>query len=278
METTEVTEPRSRLTHRRNDRAPNPIKRTGNRGIASSSSAGSSSTALPPFLWREHAVPGTKVKYLRTAKEVNIALKSAEGPFGFDIEWRPSFVKGMPEAPIALLQLARPDQIFLIQLTAMKNFPSRLREVLEDYTVVKAGVGIAGDAKKLWRDHGVSLLGAVELSKLAQVSDPSRWTTTKPGELIGLARLVEVYRSHYLTKNKRVKLSNWEQPLDSKQIQYAASDALAGAIIYQHLLELDPGALPRDYTFNYIGGKSEPYVRPQAVSLQSGVAIVSPNP
>ncbi|CAE6516604.1 unnamed protein product [Rhizoctonia solani] len=271
MESTEVTKSRPWPAHRRNDRAPNPLKRTGNRGLASSSSAGSSSTALPPFLWREHAVPGTEVKYLRTTKEVNAALESVEGPFGFDIEWKPSFVKGMPEAPIALLQLARPDQIFLIQLTAMKRFPSRLRDILENYEIVKAGVGIAGDAKKLWKDYGVSLLGAVELSKLARVSDPSRWNTAKPGELIGLARLVEAYCSHQLIKNKKVKLSNWEQLLDSKQIQYAASDALAGAIIYQHLLELDPGALPRDYTSNYIGGRCEPYVRPQAMSLQSGI-------
>ncbi|CAE6462372.1 unnamed protein product [Rhizoctonia solani] len=276
MESTEVTKSRPWPAHRRNDRAPNPLKRTGNRGLASSSSAGSSSTALPPFLWREHAVPGTEVKYLRTTKEVNAALESVEGPFGFDIEWKPSFVKGMPEAPIALLQLARPDQIFLIQLTAMKRFPSRLRDILENYEIVKAGVGIAGDAKKLWKDHGVSLLGAVELSKLARVSDPSRWNTAKPGELIGLARLVEAYCSHQLIKNKKVKLSNWEQLLDSKQIQYAASDALAGAIIYQHLLELDPGALPRDYTSNYIGGRCEPYVRPQAMSLQSGVVISYP--
>ncbi|KAG8687888.1 hypothetical protein FRC11_006428 [Ceratobasidium sp. 423] len=67
----------------------------------------------------------------------------------------------------------------------MKNFPSKLRDVLEDYEIVKAGVGIAGDAKKLWRDYGVSLLGAVELSKLARVSDSPRWAATKSGEFIG---------------------------------------------------------------------------------------------
>ncbi|CAE6525389.1 unnamed protein product [Rhizoctonia solani] len=274
----ETTEHRLRPKYRRNNRNANPMKRTGAREFTNSSSAGSSSTTLPPFLWREHATPGTEVKYLRTTNEVDVALKSAKGPFGFDIEWKPSFVKGRPEAPIALLQLARPDQIFLIQLTAMKSFPSKLRDVLEDYEVVKAGVGIAGDAKKLWRDYGVSLLGAVELSKLARVSDPPRWAASKRGELIGLARLVETYRSHRMMKSTKVQLSNWELPLGPKQIEYAASDALAGAIVYQHLLGLDPGALPRDYTSNYIAGRGEPYVRPQAVSLQSGVAIVSPNP
>ncbi|KAL5635938.1 hypothetical protein ACGC1H_004664 [Rhizoctonia solani] len=274
----ETTEPRSRPTHRRNDRAPNPTKRPRARGFAKSSSASSSSPEFPPFLWQEHAVPGTEVKYLRTEKEVNVALRSAKGPFGFDIEWKPCFVSGMPESPIALLQLARPDQILLIQLTAMKDFPSRLRTVLENCTIVKAGVGIAGDAKKLWRDYGVSLLGAVELSKMARVADPPRWATSKPNELIGLARLVQIYHSYQMRKSMKVKLSNWELPLNPNQIEYAASDALAGATLYQHLLSLDPDALPRDYTTNYIGGRGENYVQPKAVSLQTGVAIVSPNP
>ncbi|CAE6432427.1 unnamed protein product [Rhizoctonia solani] len=274
----ETTKPRSRAPYEKVDRTANPMKRPSFRGIANSSSAESSSPALPLFLWRDHAIPGTKVKYLRTEKEVNVALESVKGPLGFDVEWRPSFVRGMPEAPIALLQLARPDQIFLIQLTAMRKFPQVLRDILEDYEIIKAGVGIEGDAKKLWRDYGVSLLGAVELSKLARVSDPSRWADTSPSQLIGLARLVAIYWSHRMIKAYKVKLSNWEQILDPKQIEYAASDALAGVIIYQHLLGLDPGALPRDYTSNYIGGKGEPYVRPQAVSLQTEVAIISPNP
>ncbi|EUC67257.1 3'-5' exonuclease [Rhizoctonia solani AG-3 Rhs1AP] len=274
----ETNEHRSRPTHRRNDRASDPNKRPRARGFVNSSSASTSSPALPPFLWQEHAVPGTEIKYLRTAKEVNVALQSAKGPFGFDIEWKPCFVRGMPESPIALLQLARPDQIFLIQLTAMESFPPRLRHVLENYEIIKAGVGIAGDAKKLWRDYGVSLLGAVELSKLARVTDSPRWAATKPNELIGLARLVQIYHSYQMRKSMKVKLSNWELALNPNQIEYAASDALAGATLYQHLLNLDPGALPRDYTTNYIGGRGEAYVRPQAVSLQTGVAIVSPNP
>jgi hypothetical protein len=42
-------------------------------------------------------------------------------PFGFDVEWKPNFVKGQPQSPIALLQLAKEDQILLIQLSAMNG-------------------------------------------------------------------------------------------------------------------------------------------------------------
>lgn len=66
----------------------------------------------------------------------------------------------------------------------MPVFPSKLRDILEDRRIVKAGVGIAGDAKKLWLDYGVSLLGAVELSRLARVTDPPQWAMTKATDLI----------------------------------------------------------------------------------------------
>jgi hypothetical protein len=49
---------------------------------------------------------------------------------------------------------------------------------------VKAGVGIAGDAKKLWKDYGISLLGAVELSHFARSVDAPRWATGKAHEMI----------------------------------------------------------------------------------------------
>lgn len=63
-------------------------------------------------------------------------------------------------------------------------FPAQLQQVLEDPKVVKAGVGIAGDAKKLWCDYGVSLLGAVELSHFARRADIPRWESGQSHELI----------------------------------------------------------------------------------------------
>ncbi|GAB1517421.1 hypothetical protein RhiTH_000469 [Rhizoctonia solani] len=267
---------RPRLEHRQYRDTDNPtppeFPETGE--SVDSSSTVSTSQTLPPFLWKEHAVPGTEVKYLRTTGEVDEALQSVKGPFGFDIEWRPSFARGMREAPIALLQLARPDQIFLIQLSGMRKFPKILQNILEDYKIIKAGVGISGDAKKLWRDCGVSLLGAVELSKLARVSDPSRWGDAKSSELIGLARLVEAYRSRRMLKSLKFLRFTITLILHLD----AASDALAGALVYQHLLDLNPSVLPHDYTFNFLAGRPELYVRPCTIGLQTEVAIVSPEP
>ncbi|KAG8746730.1 hypothetical protein FRC10_004034 [Ceratobasidium sp. 414] len=131
----------------------------------------------PVFNWKDGVVPGTEPNYLRRAIDVDKALKQVTGPFGFDLECKPTFIKGRAESPVAMLQLAKEDQIYLIQLSAMHDFPERLREILEDRNIVKAGVGIAGDAKKLWRDCGVSLLGAVELGHFAHSADGLRWGT-----------------------------------------------------------------------------------------------------
>ncbi|KAG9127976.1 hypothetical protein FRC07_006570 [Ceratobasidium sp. 392] len=233
----------------------------------------------PIFDWKAAALPGTQLTYLRRSSDVNDALEQARGPFGFDVESKPTFVKGQAESPVAVLQLAKEDQIYLIQLSAMRDFPERLREVLEDPEIVKAGVGIAGDAKKLWRDYGVSLLGAVELSHLARSADTSRWGTGKSHELISLTRLMEAYQSRRLSKGK-VRMSNWELPLTVQQLNYAASDALAGYMIYQHLQSLDPQTLPETYTSDFVAGKKQqPQAkgRPQTSSvdyIQSGVIIL----
>ncbi|KAB5592621.1 Chalcone domain-containing protein [Ceratobasidium theobromae] len=251
-----------RPASRRNEHEADPMRTgPGHEPYRSSPVAGPSTETYPSFVWQDYVLPGTELKYIRYERDVDKALKSVKGPFGFDVEWKPRFTRGQAESPIALIQLAQLDRILLIQLTAMDVFPSKLRDILEDRRIVKAGVGIAGDAKKLWLDYGVSLLGAVELSRLARVTDPPQWAMTKATDLISLARLVKTYKLQQLSKSQKVRLSNWEMKLNPKQMDYAASDALAGFVIYQHLVGLGSGALPQDYTFNFIAGKSNPYVQ-----------------
>ncbi|ELU44507.1 Chalcone domain-containing protein [Rhizoctonia solani AG-1 IA] len=267
---------RPRLEHRQYRDTDNPtppeFPETGE--SVDSSSTVSTSQTLPPFLWKEHAVPGTEVKYLRTTGEVDEALQSVKGDARSTYciiaarEARPNISNPTQWNEKYVLQ----SLINVLTILFDSEFPKILQNILEDYKIIKAGVGISGDAKKLWRDCGVSLLGAVELSKLARVSDPSRWGDAKSSELIGLARLVEAYRSRRMLKSLKVRLSNWEQILDESQIQYAASDALAGALVYQHLLDLNPSVLPHDYTFNFLAGRPELYVRPCTIGLQTEVS------
>lgn len=70
------------------------------------------------------------------------------------------------------------------------------------------------DAKKVYRDCGVSIRGCVDLSLLARSVD-SRWKG-RYSNPIGLANLVATYEFLALGKGK-ITRSNWEAQLSSNQ-------------------------------------------------------------
>ncbi|KAH9845980.1 hypothetical protein C2E23DRAFT_891315 [Lenzites betulinus] len=75
----------------------------------------------------------------------------------------------------------------------MNTFPERLRELLADETVVKAGVGIQEDCKKLYSDYGVDTRNCVDLSLLARTVDNARWkgNTQPPSDWRVFAKLTK---------------------------------------------------------------------------------------
>ena len=112
----------------------------------------------PTYSWRAKNT-NAQLFYVTDHRQVDLALvKLPTGPLGFDLEWRPNFIKGQLENPVALVQLSNEDTILLIQISAMQGtlrnfaqhfclnaipeFPSKLRDLLENPAIVKAGVGI----------------------------------------------------------------------------------------------------------------------------------------
>lgn len=63
---------------------------------------------------------------------------------GFDIEWRPTFVKGRPENRVACIQLADQTSVVVMQVFAMNGLPQVLVKILQDSSIMKVGVGIFG--------------------------------------------------------------------------------------------------------------------------------------
>ncbi|KAF8971509.1 ribonuclease H-like domain-containing protein [Flammula alnicola] len=245
--------------------------------VTSGESSGSSSTSSlslgqapiidksPPrpaptsaYSWKDYN-PKAKVLYIRDHKEANLELsKLPRGPqaLGFDLEWKPTFVKGGGENPVALVQLANNDTIFLLQVSAMKEFPSSLVQVLADPLIVKTGVAIQNDAKKLHIDFHVHMYNCVDLSLLARTVDNARWQG-KYNSSLGLARLIESYEYRLLGKGK-ITRSNWEAYLSPQQIEYASNDAHAGHTLYRKL-EAMVSALQTPervwFSFNLVSGQ-----------------------
>ena len=87
---------------------------------------------------------------------------------GMDCEWVNK--KGQTNTPVALLQIATPlSDCFLIRLCKMDgHLPQSVREILEDKNILKFGVGIKDDAKRLSGMFGIDVLGCVDLRHVIQ--------------------------------------------------------------------------------------------------------------
>lgn len=119
------------------------------------------------YSWRQQH-PKAQLFYIRDHKAANKALERLDGnAYGFDLEWKPNFVRGQRENRVSLVQIANHAVILLLQVSAMQGeancshncyssylnlkpihrppeFPSRLYEFLLNPKIVKAGVGIQG--------------------------------------------------------------------------------------------------------------------------------------
>jgi ribonuclease D len=162
--------------------------------------------------------------------EKNLGKVAAEirkqGVVGFDTETRPSFKKGQSYR-VALLQLAVPGKVFLIR-THHTGLPEEITGVLEDASVIKAGVAIRDDIKALQTLRKFTPTSFVDLATMAREVGLQVESVKK------LAALLLGFRI-----SKSAQTSNWEAlTLTEKQIEYAATDAWVCLELYEKLTQL----------------------------------------
>ncbi|KAG7099505.1 hypothetical protein E1B28_001351 [Marasmius oreades] len=212
------------------------------------------------------------LRYISSPLQADLALQKLFAPLpvhiGLDIEWKPNHVKNTPENPVALLQIATSDDVYLFHLSRLRFFPPKLRLLLINPFITKSGVGIQYDVTKLWTDCGISVSSCVDLSLLARSIDSTLFayrlgdyshiplypqsspTVDNPYDPyehrlfrgpfknpIGLARFARMFQGTELDKGRTAR-SNWESPLSSQQIKYAAADATTSYSTYFSLLNL----------------------------------------
>ena len=90
----------------------------------------SSSSASAPVLTYSYTVrqPERSLRYIKTyeeaQKQARLSASALQGPFlGFDVEWRPIFVKNAPPSPVALIQLASKHEVLLFQISRVRKLP-----------------------------------------------------------------------------------------------------------------------------------------------------------
>ncbi|KXJ13471.1 exonuclease 3'-5' domain-containing protein 2 [Exaiptasia diaphana] len=197
---------------------------------------------------RDEVVKLAKVFVLSNPSECEQALRAYKEkyqsyPFsmnflGLDCEWVND--KGIVTHPVALLQIATPlNDCFLIRLCKFEGIlPRILKEILEDRNILKFGVGIQDDAKKLNGMYGINVSGFVDLRHvvLRCQSHKDNIVENKQGDgstKMGLAAISKRYLGVEMEKSWRVRCSNWEaEHLSEKQIEYAAHDAIVAIHLF----------------------------------------------
>ena len=189
---------------------------------------------------------------------------------GFDLEWKPKVVyrsddthpdtyESDPpsENPVSLMQITINDNgkklTYLIRMLEVFNREicktlqyqdCALFQLLRDPDVLKFGVGITGDAKKLAYDYFVTMRGAVELGDVSQTllaSSASEFLLDNwphLGTSMSLQSLVGEVCGVHLPKRKEVQCSDWEAfTLSHQQVLYAASDSYHALLALEKILE-----------------------------------------
>lgn len=133
---------------------------------------------------------GGRILYSRTFAEVEKAAaellkfvetnkrETGQAILGLDIEWRPTFRKGVPPGKAAVMQICGDPSHCYVMHIIHSGIPQNLRSLLEDPTSIKVGVGIGNDSVKVFKDHNVSIKDLADLSNLAnrKLGDPKNWS------------------------------------------------------------------------------------------------------
>ncbi|XP_057766224.1 3'-5' exonuclease isoform X2 [Salvia miltiorrhiza] len=185
---------------------------------------------------------GGHIIYSRTMKEVErsaqelldfVEAKKRNGGqcfLGLDIEWRPSFKRGVAPGKAAVMQICGDNSCCHVLHLFHSGIPKNLQSLLEDDTSFKVGMGIAMDAKKVLKDYDVSISTLRDLSDIANQKlggDRKKWS---------LLSLTEMLICKQLPKPNIIRLGNWEaNVLSDEQLKYAAVDAYVSWYLYQVL-------------------------------------------
>ncbi|KAL1548111.1 Werner Syndrome-like exonuclease isoform X1 [Salvia divinorum] len=185
---------------------------------------------------------GGRIVYSRTTKEVEkaaqelldfVEAKKKDGGqcyLGLDLEWRPSFRRGVSPGKVAVMQICGDNSCCHVLHLIHSGIPKNLQSLLEDDTSLKVGAGIANDAKKLWKDYNVSINTFQDLSDRANQKlggEHKKW---------GLSSLTEMLLCKKLPKPNILRLGNWEvNVLSNEQLKYAAADAYVSFYLNQVL-------------------------------------------
>ncbi|KAI0089578.1 ribonuclease H-like domain-containing protein [Irpex rosettiformis] len=191
----------------------------------------------PLYSYKDYT-PKPIIVYTRHEDEANDIVETLKGPLGFDMEWRVLRVRGAAreERRVSVIQICDRNVILVIQVSAMKKFPQKVKRIIENPSIPKIGANIRNDGQKLLRDYDVVAANLVELGALAREADPE---FVSKRSIVSLSRIIEDYCDGKVLDKGPVRMSNWEAiPLSPGQLHYAANDAHSALMAYRRLMQI----------------------------------------
>lgn len=142
---------------------------------------------------------------------------------GFDTETKPAFKKGVKHQ-MALIQISNSHDAWLIRTNKI-GFPKELLEFLEDENILKVGVGLNDDMRRMREVSKFKPAGFLDLQKYVEAFNI---------ESKSLKKIVAIVMGYKISKSQQ--MSNWESTdLSEMQQRYAATDAWVCLEVYNKL-------------------------------------------
>merc|ERR1719354_966582 len=184
-----------------------------------------------PKIASHRVIRGYEVIYVdddKTCLRVLDELNMISSGFVFlDTEWKPMSAK--QHNKIALIQICAGKKCYLIHIHKFHSIPHQLFHFLASPTVIKIGLAISYDAKKFHDDYRQPMGPVLDLRDFTWFQDRDK----KSLNFLVQNLLKEPNRT------KKCTLSNWENDLDSLQIEYAALDVIFMSEIFEKLFGND---------------------------------------
>ncbi|KAJ7648261.1 ribonuclease H-like domain-containing protein [Mycena polygramma] len=223
-----------------------------------------------------------RVHYLSSASAVNDALRMIrDGVIGFDAEYMArtlSDVENMTEeifsnipgskrsanivwqvwqsrqrrgrqiawdhVGLCMVQIARDDDVWLLNMNRIRAFPTELERVLASDSIVKVGVGIAADLSVVWNDLACNMSNVLDCGLMAKLLLHEDYKETpfttmslqhSVSAVLGFAISKDLQKSNW-KGNKNGDFSEEQKKNVSAQNKNAAIDAHASLQLYHALV------------------------------------------
>ncbi|KAJ7773146.1 hypothetical protein B0H16DRAFT_1714050 [Mycena metata] len=163
-----------------------------------------------------------------------------------ELKTRTPFPYAWDTMGLCIVQIARGNTVWVINLRAVRGFPKELRRVLSSPRITKVGVGLLSDIQVVWNDLRTELQSLVDCGMMARLLLCEEFPDA-PYSNMSMEDCAVRFLGFRVDKGEQV--SDWSATLSEEQVRYAATDAIVALRLYERLdveIDLKASRISRD--------------------------------